>query len=182
MGRIRTLGRGISAFPACRAGLWPGNLMAVRSRLRLPNERPDHCRLRPSCDAVVPYRREQTVCCVGRPLSRPKPLSENPAVRRAAGWIEPAGSSAIHPVNRPDAKPYGPIRKRTSLRQSDDARRDVVSELRVICPAVRRVSLRGLRRAGSWLRSCPRRRSGSSTGCPVRRSPCRPGCRTRRAR
>ena len=48
---------------------------------------------------------------------------------------------------------------------------------RIICRGVPRLFRRGPRRAGSWRRSYPVRRSGSSTECPVRRNPWPPGCR-----
>ena len=48
---------------------------------------------------------------------------------------------------------------------------------RIICRGVPRLFRRGPRRAGSWRRSYPVRRSGSSMECPVRRNPWPPGCR-----
>jgi hypothetical protein len=48
---------------------------------------------------------------------------------------------------------------------------------RIICRGASRLFRRGPRRAGSWRRSYPVRRSGSSTECPVRRNPWPPGCR-----
>ena len=52
----------------------------------------------------------------------------------------------------------------------------------VICRAAPRPFYKGLRRAGSWRRCCPKRRSGSSRECPERRNPSLRDCRNRSGR